>query len=66
MKLVFGIALVALVVSFFLCSLPRQGKLARFIGTPWETPLLLAATCSLAIGIVLVVAGWSQWEKVLQ
>jgi uncharacterized integral membrane protein len=61
-----GIILVVLVVSFFVCSLPRGGNLAWFVGTRWETPLVLGAVGSLLIGFVLVMDGWSQLKTGVQ
>ena len=53
-----GVVLLILVAAFYFYSFPRGGKLASFVGTSWETPLTLAATCGVAIGFVLVMAGW--------
>lgn len=66
MTLITGIALVVLVVCFFACSLPWGGKPARFVGTPWEGPLVIAAVGSLFIGFVLVIAGWPQLGTVVR
>ena len=52
-----GVVLLVLVAAFYLYALPRGGKLAPFVGTNWETPLTLAATCSLFIGLIFIVAG---------
>ena len=60
MKLIAGLALIATVLAFYLYAWPRNGKLASFVGTNWETPLCLGAVCSLFVGMTLVVAGWNR------
>ena len=57
MKLFVGLALFGAVLAFYLYAWPRNGKLASFVGTKWETPLCLGAVCSLAVGVALVVTG---------
>ena len=60
MKLFVGLALFGAILAFYFYAWPRNGKLASFVGTKWETPLCLGAVCSLAVGVALVVAGWNQ------
>ncbi len=36
-----GLLLVAFAIAIIALSLPRGGKLARYVGTPWEDPSYL-------------------------
>ena len=57
MDRMFGGMLVASAIAFFVFSLPRGGKLARFVGQPWESPTVLGAVCALAVGFSVMLFG---------
>lgn len=52
-----GLLLITFAIATIALSLPRGGKLARYAGTPWEGPIVLATVCILAVGIVLAMFG---------
>jgi hypothetical protein len=58
-----GLLLVASAMLFFAISVPRGGKLARFIDTPWETSIVLGAVCALAVGAMLMLFGMPNFLK---
>ena len=57
MLLVSGIVLIGLAVALFVYSLPRDGKLAKFVGSPWEPYIVILILCGLALGVLIAVAG---------
>ncbi len=57
MTLIFGIVLVALAVFAFVSSLPRGGKLARFVGTAWEGYAVVLMIVVLGMGAILAISG---------
>ena len=58
-----GLPLVTLAIAIVALSLPRSGKLARYVGTPWEDPIVLATVCILAVGIMLTIFGTPHFLK---
>ena len=54
MELIAGILLAVLSLGAFVCSLPRHGKTARFVGTEWEGYVVVMMIGFLGIGVVLV------------
>jgi hypothetical protein len=57
MTLTFGVVLVLLAVTAFYRSLPRGGKMARFVGTEWEGYAVVGMIGFLGIGMIMVILG---------
>jgi hypothetical protein len=57
MLLISGIVLIALVVALFVYSLPRKGKPAGFVGTPWEPYIAILLISGLGLGVLVTVSG---------
>jgi hypothetical protein len=58
-----GGLLVVSTIMFLAFSLPRRGKLARYVGTPWESFIVLGAVGALAIGFMLMLFGMPHFLK---
>jgi hypothetical protein len=63
MTLTFGVALVLLAITAFYRSLPRRGKMARFVGTEWEGYAVVGLIGILGIGVIMVIAGTIELVK---
>jgi hypothetical protein len=63
MTLISGVALVLLSAAAFFYSLPRGGKLARFVGSQWEGYIVVAMIAGLGVGVMLVISGATQLLK---
>jgi hypothetical protein len=60
MTLFSGVALVLLSVAAIFYSLPRGGKVARFVGRDWEGYIVVSMIGGLGIGAMLVITGATQ------
>jgi len=63
MRVISGIALSLAAVAVFYYSLPRDGKMAKFVGTEWEGYAVVAMICVFSIGAILTVTGLAQALK---
>jgi len=61
--LIAGVVLVLLSMAAFFYSLPRGGKLAPFVGGPWEGYIVVAMIACLGVGAMLVITGATQLLK---
>jgi len=57
MFIVAGLALIVTAATVFYLCLPRDGKVARFVGTEWESYAVVAMIAVLAIGTIMTVVG---------
>lgn len=57
MTLILGVALVLLAAVAFFTSLPRGGKVARFVGTSGEGYIVVSMLVVFGTGLLLVVGG---------
>ena len=63
MFIVAGLALIFTAATVFYLSLPRGGKVARFVGTEWEGYAVVAMIAVLAIGVIMTVVGFASVIK---
>ena len=63
MSVIFGIALSLAAVAVFYYSLPRNGKLAKFVGTEWEGYAVVGMIGVFGIGAILIITGLAQAMK---
>jgi len=63
MSVIFGIALSLAAVAICYYSLPRDGKMAKFVGTEWEAYAVWAMICVFSIGAMLTIMGLAQAVK---
>jgi hypothetical protein len=63
MRVIFGIALSLASVAVFYYSLPRDGKMAKFVGTEWEGYAVVAMICVFGVGALLTITGLAQAVK---
>ena len=61
--LITGAALLLLSVGAFFYSLPRDGKVARFVGSKWEGYIVVVMIGGLGIGAMFVISGAMQMLK---
>ena len=57
MNLISGIVLIVLSFGLLFYSKPRGGKVARFVGTPWEPYVAILIVCTFVVGALLAFAG---------
>jgi hypothetical protein len=57
MTVIIGVVFVVLAVTAFVYSLPRGGRLARFVGTEWEPYAVVMMISFLATGLVMTIVG---------
>ena len=57
MTAVVGVAIALAALAAFYYSLPRNGQVARFVGTEWEGYAVVAMICAFATGLLLTVTG---------
>jgi hypothetical protein len=57
MTLLAGILLIAISVVMFFRSLPRDGKVARFVGTAWEPYVVVIIILTFGVGLLWATAG---------
>jgi hypothetical protein len=57
MILISGIVLIVLSCGLLFYSLPRGGRVARFVGTQWEPYVTILIICLFGLGALLAVAG---------
>jgi hypothetical protein len=60
MTVITGVVFVVVAVTAFIYSLPRGGRVARFVGTNWEGYAVVMMISLLASGAVLIVSGLSE------
>jgi hypothetical protein len=63
MTIILGIGLLAASIVIFFYSLPRAGKLARFVNTPWEPYVVVLMIVMLGLGGILTVSGAMDWWR---
>ena len=56
-ELIAGIAMMVAAFAAFYSSLPREGKMARFVGSQWEGYIVVAMIGTFAVGAILAVHG---------
>jgi hypothetical protein len=57
MTVIIGVVFIVVAVTAFIFSLPRGGKVARFVNTNWEGYAVVIMISLLALGAVLLVSG---------
>ncbi|HET7680069.1 MAG TPA: hypothetical protein VFK79_08055 [Xanthobacteraceae bacterium] len=57
MTIIIGVAFVVLGAAAFIYSLPRGGRVARFVGTNWEGYAVVMMISLLAVGLVMIISG---------
>ena len=58
-----GLVLTAVAATAFYFSLPRDGKVARFVGTEWEGYAVVAMIGVLGIGVIMTIVGTTSLLK---
>ena len=61
--MIFWIAQSLAAVAVFYYSLPRNGKLAKFVGTEWEGYAVVGMIGVFGIGAILIITGLAQAMK---
>jgi hypothetical protein len=57
MTTIAGIVLIALAGALFVYSMPRDGKVALFVGTQWEPYVTILIIACLGVGVLIAVSG---------
>ena len=52
-----GFLLVGVSLAIFLWSVPRRGRLAPYVNTRWESPVVLGSVVALVTGLMLLLFG---------
>jgi hypothetical protein len=60
---IFGFVLSLGAVVVFYYSLPRDGKLAKFVGTAWEGYAVVGMIGVFCVGAILIITGLAQAMK---
>ena len=63
MNVIIGLSFVGLAVTTFIYSLPRGGRVARFVGTEWEAYAVVMMISLLAVGVVMTVVGLAEFAN---
>ena len=63
MTIIFGIVLMVVAALAFVNSLPRAGKLARFVGTPWEPYAVVMMIVTFGAGAILMISAVFGWAE---
>jgi hypothetical protein len=63
MVLILGAAFIAAAIIGFLYSLPRDQRVAAFVGTAWEPYVVVAMVGGLCFGIVMIISGAIELAK---
>jgi hypothetical protein len=56
-SMIVGLALLLLSLVAFSFALPRGGKVAGFVGSPWEGYIVIVMVLGICGGVMLAVAG---------
>ena len=57
LALVAGLALIVFAATVFYLSLPRDGRVARFVGTEWEGYAVVGMIGLMGIGVIATIVG---------
>ena len=63
MTMLVGAVILAASLAAFLYSLPRGGRTARFVGSPWEGYIVVMLVCLLGLGVLLTITGAVELAK---
>ena len=57
MTMLVGAVILAASLAAFVYSLPRGGRTAKFVGSPWEGYIVVGLVCLLGLGLLLTITG---------
>jgi len=63
MTMLVGAVLLAASLAVYVYSLPRGGRTARFVGSPWEGYIVVGLVCLLGLGLLLTITGTVEWIR---